>query len=599
MLKKVQIKIPFILKRMETHKLMTAFVINAVFLTLVLIFCEVKYETSDDYIMAAIISGAYGGVPNPHMIFINILWGYFLLPFYYMFPQVSWYLIAQLLLCFCSFVSITYVMLKRMGIEMGVMLSILLITFFSNDAYIVMQFTKTAILAVMSGSILFLWALFYGDRNKNKELILGGILVVIGSLIRFDVIYIAGGFLIVILVIEIGKILKIKQICIWKRMVNIAVSGIILIGGALGAEMIDIAIYNSNPEYAFFREYGKLRGDIVDSRDYGYEVLEEQFKQIGLSKNDYTLLRTWNFADPQFYNLEMLQAADRIIKEYQSSLGWNRDQVKNEMRDRDYSRYRCLWACVILIIISIVFNKKYWWVSLLSSTIGYIYIYYFIASGRVVYRIEYAVFLGVALTICYFGDKEYFRKMLDYSEIRNICAILVALLCAIQIPTYRLNRWAEWIYGEEYKSHVEDNFFESWNYDSRRYRCSVYNDNAFDELGREIIEHPNNYYFMNFVTTIQTLYLADNPFINSKDEVLDNCSFLSGVTVNFPDAIIKLKENGISNPLRSMVDDNVYLVDNYYSEEILIYIREHFYPNAHMELYKTLDGFNIWKFSEE
>ena len=232
--------------KVKKHNLLTAVIINAVFLALVLVFCEIKYETSDDYIMAAIMSGAYSGTPNPHMIFINILWGYLLLPFYYLVPQISWYLIAQLALCFCAFTAVTYLLLKRLDTIMGIMLSVLFITFFSDDAYIMVQFTKTAILAVMAGSILFLWALFHDERCRKREIAAGAALVVAGSLIRFSVIYIAGGFLLFILIVEFIQFFRHKSEGKWRKFVQIAVSGVILITAVVVAKQLDSYIYSRN-----------------------------------------------------------------------------------------------------------------------------------------------------------------------------------------------------------------------------------------------------------------------------------------------------------------------------------------------------------------
>lgn len=55
--------------------------LNLTFLMSILLFCDIKYEVSDDFVMSTIISGAYGNGYNPHLMFINILWGYLLLPF--------------------------------------------------------------------------------------------------------------------------------------------------------------------------------------------------------------------------------------------------------------------------------------------------------------------------------------------------------------------------------------------------------------------------------------------------------------------------------------------------------------------------------------
>ena len=90
-----------------------AIVLNMVFFLSIVLICDIKYEVSDDFIMSTIISGAYGNGYNPHLMFINIIWGYILLPFYYLMPQISWYLIAQLLVCLLSFTFVSYTFLEN------------------------------------------------------------------------------------------------------------------------------------------------------------------------------------------------------------------------------------------------------------------------------------------------------------------------------------------------------------------------------------------------------------------------------------------------------------------------------------------------------
>lgn len=591
-------QINYFLELLEKHTFLTAVVMNITFLVLVLLFCEVKYETSDDYIMSAIMAGDFGDKPNPHLIFINIIWGYLLLPFYYILPKLSWYLIFQLLLCFLSFTAVSYVLLKKLDVMMAFLISFFFIIIYSNDAYIVVQFTKTAILAVMSGSVIFLHSLFNESKYKKREICIGGVLVFLGSLVRFNCIFIAGGFLLVIIVLEFVKLLNKKDVNKRRNLIKIIVSGIVLIGIVTSAKYIDQFIYNSDDSYAYFREFGSVRGDIVDRSNYGYEVCKDEYSKIGISENDYKLLRTWNFADPDFYTLKRMKKAQNIIVNYQNSHGLDRDEVKYVLRERNYWAYPSFLSCVIIVLLSIIFIKRYWCVSVISAGIGYLYLYYFAASGRIVYRIEYGVFLCIFMTCIYFWDKKNYRNLEVKTEIKNVCAILLMLLCIFQLPKYRLNTWGSEVMGEEYKNYVEDIFFESWNYDSRRYRCAVWNENAFSELQEEIVSNSTNFYFMNFSTTIQTLYLNKNPWINRTSKSVRNSLYLAGIDINFPDVLEIQHKKEVDNPIKSLIEDNVYLVDNFYHEEILTYLQEHYYPNARKELYKTLDGFNVWKFYE-
>ena len=71
------------------------------------------------------------------------------------------------------------------------------------------------------------------------------------------------------------------------------------------------------------------------------------------------------------------------------------------------------------------------------------------------------------------------------------------------------------------------------------------------------------------------------------------------MTTNFPDINNNLEEHEVENPMLSLLEDNVYLVDNSTLMIKLNYIREHYYPNAKAELYKEVAGYQIWKLYKE
>ena len=90
-------------------------VINLFFLALCLIFGDLKFGAVDDYFMAARLTGALGTDYNPHLIFVNAIYGYALLPLYLLFPKIGWYYIGEMLSVFLSFTVIGYVLLQRCG----------------------------------------------------------------------------------------------------------------------------------------------------------------------------------------------------------------------------------------------------------------------------------------------------------------------------------------------------------------------------------------------------------------------------------------------------------------------------------------------------
>ena len=52
------------IKKVWKSEILLTVLLNLLFLASVLALCDVKYEVSDDFIMSAIMSGAYGGSLN-------------------------------------------------------------------------------------------------------------------------------------------------------------------------------------------------------------------------------------------------------------------------------------------------------------------------------------------------------------------------------------------------------------------------------------------------------------------------------------------------------------------------------------------------------
>lgn len=586
----------WIFSKTKRKNLLLAIGFNLIFLILAIVVCDVKYEVSDDFVMASVLSGAYGNEYNPHMMFVNVIWGYLLMPFYKLVPIVSWYLVSLLGLCFCSFTAVTYMLLERLDRAVAMMLSMLFIAFFSNDAYILVQFTKVAALAVMSGSVVLLWGLFYGEGKRKIEVVVGGLLVIAGSMIRFKTIYMAGGFILIIVIFESIKMIKTARKNRSSQIIKSAVIGAALIGVVFGLRVVDGYSYSSDSSYKYYKQYSTARAGVIDWPDYGYEAIKDVCDEADISEHDYYMMRTWNFADNDVFNLEAMEDVGNALERLKKESGISKREIYDQIRDRSYSSYPSVWGCVLLLVISIIVIHRYWWMTIVSMLGAWAYLIYFYIQGRVVYRVECGIFICAFLTMLYFWDRQQCREI---AEMRRVSFLLSIFFLINQSKVYIQDDAPQWMSGEEYKGYVEEVFYESWNYDSRRYASNIYKENAYSELNSEITENPENFYFMDFNTTIQTIYFQYNPFKTMPYGSYSNCVYMAGITSNFPEVNKILEDKEVENPLKCLVKDGVYLIDNRYQEEKLEYLREHYYPNARMELYKTVDGYQVWKYYEE
>ena len=104
---------------------------------------------------------------------------------------------------------------------------------------------------------------------------------------------------------------------------------------------------------------------------------------------------------------------------------------------------------------------------------------------------------------------------------------------------------------------------------------------------------------MDFNTTIQTLYFQYSPWKTLPKQYYKNKVYMTGITSGYPEVVKILEKNDISNPMESLVEKDVYVIDNLYIDAKLEYIKKHYYPNARVVLYKEIDGYKIWKFYKE
>jgi len=68
--------------------------------------------------------------------------------------------------------------------------------------------------------------------------------------------------------------------------------------------------------------------------------------------------------------------------------------------------------------------------------------------------------------------------------------------------------------------------------------------------------------------------------------------------MQYPDESYWYEYYGIDpvDPFSSLVNENVYVIDSYYYELKLSYLRHHYYPDAQLELVGEENGCKIWKF---
>ena len=277
-------------------------IINLFFLTLCLIFGDLKFGAIDDYFMAARLAGALGTDYNPHLIFVNAIYGYALLPLYHLFPKIGWYYIGEMFAVFLSFTVIGYVLLQRCGERWGAVLATLFTALFASDFYLVVQFTQCASILSAAGMLLFAYGVV--EKRSTAPFVLGVVLMLWGSVMRWQ------AFLMGMPFFCLGMLFIFKD-C-WKVKWRVIVGLVVMFAGAFAMHSWDQKIYQA-PEYTDFIKFQGPRVTFGDNGNYNQNAVYEDAEELGLSGKDFHMLSNWVMYDTEVFSVDSIKQYSNLI----------------------------------------------------------------------------------------------------------------------------------------------------------------------------------------------------------------------------------------------------------------------------------------------
>lgn len=555
--------------------LIQALSVNILIVAFCLLTSTIKYETSDDYMMQLVVSGTLTNSPSSYIQFMNPMIGLFLSTLYKITTSINWYFWCQLLSIFTCLTILSKYILDKLN----VIVLALFLFFFAHDLYMLMQFTKTATLLVATG-MFFFYEYFHNEEKDYKLLIVGFIFTLIGIMTRRQSIFIVIPFVGLTVLYDLFVNRKSKKLQImFKRM--IIVLG--CIGVSYGVSVATKEVFaRNNPEYQEYLDYSAARANIVDYGGITYSEIKEYFGTVNFSEIEYNNLIHWNFADSEVYDIETLKDIGSAISEVKESKEINKGAIATRLYERAYWKYLSCMGIVLIGLMAMMSNIKLTPILFIEGIMSIILIYMNAYMGRLVYRVEYAVFLALIIQfiILYGENGTKFNKIkVKYLGIATTVTS-VALVGVFFLKTTTLNN--------------TQIMFNSLDNSVYRYYA------RYQTRDNELLDYTNSdkdsVYFLGFQTTIQKMYLYENPVSPPRDQHYENSLYFSGVDTMHPTTLKKLDSLGIENPMKSLLDENVYLVENLYQEEILQYLKEHFGCNIEMYLIYDIDGYNVWKY---
>jgi hypothetical protein len=295
----------------EARLLLLAAVINAALFTITLSFLTPGFDTNDDVGMASIASGVLTGKPSQDLVVSSVLIGYVLKLLYQWTDRVNWYTFYLLAVHFATMTGLLYAFLRARFSRTSVVLFVLLFSQFEVSLLLWLQYTSVAVIAGIVGLLLVIVSNRPGAEKSRFATGYGALLIVLSGIIRANSMYYAVVLLVPFLVFELAIHRR------WRTFAQI--------GAILAVALVPIAYndwhYRSDASWRTFRQTHALVGSLLDSPMVEYnEKTRFFFDRIGWSRNDWEMLQSWFYTDPEVYSPAHLAT---IVDQFQGS-NWGR-----------------------------------------------------------------------------------------------------------------------------------------------------------------------------------------------------------------------------------------------------------------------------------
>jgi len=539
-------------EHLKTTTFINVFLINVVYFLVYFFLFTPGYETNDDQALDSIVSG-YRGDYTSHLVFINIFLGKFLKILVTIMPNIKWYPVMHFSVLFAAFVMITYIITKKCK-QFGYIIVLIILTYFGYECYVNVQFTKTAGVASVAGAIAIMYAL--ENRKMMKRLIVVGyILLLLGSFLRFKAYGIILIMLAVLGVIEIIKIYHnrkdIRDFCL-KSLKYILIWAVII--GSTGVfYYLDKCIYDSDPEWSYYREFNQKRAVLTDTGFPDYEQNIETYTALGISENDYYLYSNWTFADPDIFTIEMMD--ELIDLKTHENIGYFSVFIHELLPG--FLQERCFQAFILLFFLWLFLShRKKGAVLYVFLAIAGINIYFIYLNRYLQNRVDTVVWLGAVVVFSLL--MEDYLKIPHISRCGRAVLFSAVVLACLNMDLYKINQDSQ--YSQEDIAYYTE-FYEM------------------------ILNDKDTLYLTDVVSSNQT-GMVYSLFTYIPKGIQSNYYTLGGWGTNMPTNLAVLDNYNIDNPFRDIVNnEQVCIISNSpLINNILVYIQEHYDNGAYLQV---------------
>ena len=535
--------------------------------------------------------------------------------------RASWIHVFMVLMNMVSSILVCRVICDRIaGIKKYVMAIVTLLLIMPLVGFYI-QFTLTSAYVVVTGCM---W-IFYSNTNRGKRInyIFGGIWILLGASMRFDAIYFAvvymGSIALVKILEYLFESIKEKKIQLFiRKFTSLLVPFITILVIAVAIEVTNRMAMNQ--VYPGFSEWNTTIAHVDDYDIPDYYDNEEQYKKLGMSYNDYVLLKAWNNLDDSFYTEDLydkiVKMKDNSYSEAEEQKTYNVFEITANMIRSNYA----LYAIVFIIAIIILSQKNIY--CALSAGILLVDVavlnLYFVSIRRLIWRTEWPLYTALIvsmITVLTCFNKKNSEKKLSENRLKKIIGGLISAICIgaiIFVPSYAAERSAWNIYnGKSLYQVYKERALSDDTYGRFFWRKITKKDvSPRETIDYELTTFAENNKQLLIYHLIENEWLQVNPLTN-KDLFRsapvgagENFAMLGQYMSKLGPLTNNEKRYGVTDRFKDLTSDNIRVTAQKKeikgrSEEIKNYLQEHYYSRIDFSVTDVLSNTAVGRFITE
>ena len=541
------------------------------------------HGSNDDWALVNALTGKWAE-PQGYVLFLNAVLCQIIVTLNTAIPAFNWLPVLEVLTAYLSFLTIAYLVLSRTEIPVAcITIAAFLLLIIPGCSWLC-NFTYISFTGCCAGALCLLVSLS-AKRHTPGLVIWGLLLTCIGIMWRFNMFLIEIPlFGIAALFVALSKDKQALHGGVVRSLIRIWPFAIALLIGA-GLVCYHAAIW-SDPVWHEWDDYNEVRSEFSDYAHKDYRDIADELAAVGVSENDYNLLRSWVTEDTEFFTTERLRSVTEISTRAGNVSPYH--FVRSLLRfGKRVVLTRNLLVLILLMLLACVawLRGRTRIASLVVICVAVLVGAMLIMLGRMPARVHFPLWLFAFCSICGMairnGRPEASPSGKHAAPGASRMWVNAAACVALVIPLVAA--------GMTYKQAVP-----KWNLERVDAVVNVAQFEPQTGVLDYVREHPDNVFVMHPGTWFDVSY-ACRMIAPVPEDVNDRMIGIGGWSVRSPYTNARNDNVGASNPIKSLVENDSVLYISRTTKsanQLRSYLREHYYPNA---TYKQVGKTTGWR----